>query len=48
MIFHPENLPPVLVTIHPSYILRIRDRTAANAERMKFVQDLNQINQVLT
>ena len=47
MIFHPENLPPVIVTIHPSYILRIRDRTAANAERMKFVQDLNQINQVL-
>ena len=48
MIFHPENSAAGARSIHPSYILRIRDRTAANAERMKFVQDLNQINQVLT
>jgi uracil-DNA glycosylase family protein len=46
-IFHPENLPPVLVTIHPSYILRIRDRLAANAERLTFVDDLRQLKEVL-
>lgn len=46
-IFHLENLPPVLVTIHPSYILRIRDRLAANAERLTFVDDLRQLKEVL-
>ena len=46
-IFHPENLPPVLVTIHPSYILRIRDPSAANEERLKFVHDLSQLQEVL-
>ena len=46
-IFHPENLPPVLVTIHPSYILRIRDPSAANKERLKFVHDLSQLQEVL-
>jgi uracil-DNA glycosylase family 4 len=44
-IFHPENLPPVLV--HPSYILRIRDPSAANEERLKFVHDLSQLQEVL-
>ncbi len=46
-IFRPQNLPPVLVTIHPSYILRIRDRHAANAEQIKFVHDLNRLKEVL-
>lgn len=46
-IFRPQNLPPVLVTIHPSYILRIRDRHTANAEQIKFVHDLNRLKEVL-
>lgn len=46
-IFRPQNLPPVLVTIHPSYILRMRDRHTANAEQIKFVHDLNRLKEVL-
>ncbi|MBB3236264.1 UdgX family uracil-DNA binding protein [Phyllobacterium endophyticum] len=42
-IFHPEGLPPVLVTIHPSYILRIREREQASAEMREFVRDLAEI-----
>ena len=42
-IFRSENLPPMLVTLHPSHILRIRDQSTANAERMKFVHDLNRL-----
>ncbi|OAP40206.1 DNA polymerase [Sinorhizobium saheli] len=34
---------PVLVTIHPSYLLRIRDRADADAERARFVSDLTRI-----
>ncbi|MFK0276309.1 UdgX family uracil-DNA binding protein [Ensifer sp. NPDC090286] len=30
----------ILVTIHPSYLLRIRDRQAATAERSRFIDDL--------
>jgi len=30
----------ILVTIHPSYLLRIRDRKIANRERMRFIDDL--------
>lgn len=36
------NHPPVLVTIHPSYLLRIRDEDDALANRKKFVLDLEQ------
>ncbi|WEX73817.1 UdgX family uracil-DNA binding protein [Sinorhizobium numidicum] len=34
---------PVLVTIHPSYLLRIRDREDAAVERGRFVNDLAKI-----
>ena len=34
---------PVLVTIHPSYLLRIRNRVDAAAERGRFVKDLAKI-----
>ena len=34
---------PVLVTIHPSYLLRIRDRDDAAAERARFVTDLAKV-----
>lgn len=36
------NYPPVLVTIHPSYLLRIRDEQDARANRKKFVLELAQ------
>jgi len=42
-LFERTELPPVLVTIHPSYILRIRDRSDADAEKRAFVRDLAQI-----
>jgi uracil-DNA glycosylase len=47
-IFHPEGLPPVLVTIHPSYILRIRDRDDADAETREFIRDLAEIKTFLS
>jgi uracil-DNA glycosylase len=31
---------PVLVTIHPSYLLRLPDADLAERERMQFVDDL--------
>ncbi|MCA1367389.1 UdgX family uracil-DNA binding protein [Bradyrhizobium sp. BRP14] len=34
---------PVLVTIHPSYLLRIRDGGDAAAERARFVKDLAKV-----
>ncbi|MEJ8572466.1 UdgX family uracil-DNA binding protein [Microbaculum marinum] len=34
------DTPPVLVTVHPSYLLRIRDRDDAERERRRFVEDL--------
>ncbi|PKA42191.1 uracil-DNA glycosylase [Rhizobium sullae] len=39
-VLQPENHPPVLVTIHPSYLLRIRDEEDANVNRANFVKDL--------
>ncbi|UXN62354.1 UdgX family uracil-DNA binding protein [Phyllobacterium zundukense] len=47
-IFHPEGLPPVLVTIHPSYILRIRDRDQADIETREFIRDLAEIRKFLS
>jgi DNA polymerase len=41
-ILQPANHPPVLVTIHPSYLLRIRDKTDAAKARKDFVNDLKQ------
>ncbi|NEK20099.1 UdgX family uracil-DNA binding protein [Rhizobium leguminosarum] len=40
-ILHPENRPPVLVTIHPSYLLRIRDEEDQRRQRRTFVSDLH-------
>jgi uracil-DNA glycosylase family 4 len=34
------NAPPVFATVHPSYILRIPDPAARDAERARFVADL--------
>ncbi|MCA1404233.1 UdgX family uracil-DNA binding protein [Ensifer sp. IC3342] len=34
---------PVLVTIHPSYLLRIQDRGDAASERARFVKDLAKV-----
>ncbi|UWU18299.1 UdgX family uracil-DNA binding protein (plasmid) [Rhizobium sullae] len=39
-VLQPANHPPVLVTIHPSYLLRIRDEEDANVNRANFVKDL--------
>ncbi|MGO8045978.1 UdgX family uracil-DNA binding protein [Rhizobium johnstonii] len=40
-ILHPTNRPPVLVTIHPSYLLRIRDEQEQHRQRRGFVSDLH-------
>ncbi|TBZ75383.1 UdgX family uracil-DNA binding protein [Rhizobium leguminosarum] len=40
-ILHPTNRPPVLVTIHPSYLLRIRDEAERRRQRRDFVSDLH-------
>ncbi|MDQ0995599.1 uracil-DNA glycosylase family protein [Phyllobacterium ifriqiyense] len=38
---------PVLVTIHPSYLLRIRDRVDKEQQRHSFIKDLQRIVQFL-
>lgn len=38
---------PILVTIHPSYLLRIRSRTDAEIEHRRFVADLHQVLELL-
>lgn len=38
---------PVLVTIHPSYLLRIRDRIATEQQKRSFIKDLTRIGQFL-
>ncbi|MCH4550674.1 UdgX family uracil-DNA binding protein [Rhizobium changzhiense] len=40
-ILYPANRPPVLVTIHPSYLLRIRDEADQRRQRRDFVSDLH-------
>ncbi|PDV84993.1 uracil-DNA glycosylase [Rhizobium sp. H4] len=40
-ILQPANRPPVLVTIHPSYLLRIRDEVEQGRQRRAFVSDLH-------
>ncbi|MGO6672520.1 hypothetical protein AB9E23_17110 [Rhizobium leguminosarum] len=40
-ILYPANRPPVLVTIHPSYLLRIRDKEDQRRQRRDFVSDLH-------
>lgn len=38
----PNLAPKVIATIHPSYLLRIPDKTQVAAERQKFIADLRQ------
>jgi uracil-DNA glycosylase family protein len=38
-----EEGPVVFVTVHPSYLLRVRDRTDAQAERRRFEADLERV-----
>ncbi|MBB3352550.1 UdgX family uracil-DNA binding protein [Rhizobium lentis] len=40
-VLQPANHPPVLVTIHPSYLLRIRDEAEQQRQRQAFVSDLH-------
>jgi len=40
-ILQPTNRPPVLVTIHPSYLLRIRDEADQRRQHLDFVSDLH-------
>ncbi|MBP2448905.1 UdgX family uracil-DNA binding protein [Rhizobium leguminosarum] len=40
-ILQPANHPPVLVTVHPSYLLRIRDEAERHRLRLEFVSDLH-------
>jgi len=40
-ILQPTNGPPVLVTIHPSYLLRIRDEADQRRQHLDFVSDLH-------
>ena len=39
-VFNKAHLPPILVTIHPSSILRARDEESRKRERQEFVADL--------
>ncbi|MGO4440945.1 UdgX family uracil-DNA binding protein [Rhizobium sp. RAF56] len=43
----PSGLP-VLITIHPSYLLRIRDREEAQLNKRLFIEDLKQISTVVS
>ena len=45
----PIGLPDAtaLLTVHPSYLLRIPDREAADAERGRFVDDLKKVRSLL-
>ena len=40
-ILHQPNRPAILVTIHPSYLLRIRDEAEECRRRRDFVSDLH-------
>jgi DNA polymerase len=40
-ILTPENHPPVLVTIHPSFLLRIREEEDVARQRANFIEDLH-------
>lgn len=47
-VFSKAYLPPILVTIHPSSILRARDDGSRKRERQDFVADLKRAAQYLT
>ncbi|KKZ85091.1 uracil-DNA glycosylase [Rhizobium phaseoli] len=42
-ILQPRNHPPILVTIHPSFLLRIRDEAEKHRQRQAFVSDLHKV-----
>ena len=42
-----QGLPPVLITVHPSYLLRLPDPTAKDQEYGRFVEDLIASRRVL-
>ncbi|MEZ2126770.1 MULTISPECIES: UdgX family uracil-DNA binding protein [unclassified Sinorhizobium] len=42
-VVHLPTLPPVLVTVHPSYLLRVRDEADAEQKRAQFIGDLRKI-----
>jgi DNA polymerase len=42
-ILHPPGRPDILVTIHPSALLRIRDPSEKERNRLAFIQDLKKI-----
>jgi DNA polymerase len=46
-ILQAANGTPVLVTIHPSYLLRIRDHDDRDSERQRFVNELKSIGERL-
>jgi len=46
-ILHAANGMPLLVTIHPSYLLRIRGHDDRDCEHLKFVEDLRKIGNYL-
>ena len=37
----------VFLTVHPSFILRIRERDEAEAERARFVEDMKAVRQLM-
>ena len=42
-----EDGLPVFITIHPSFILRIRDREDKEAERARFLQDMKAVKKLM-
>lgn len=42
-VIHFPARPPVLVTVHPSYLLRVRDDADAEQKRAQFIGDLRKI-----
>jgi uracil-DNA glycosylase len=47
-IFESLEFVPVLVTIHPSFLLRLPDAEEAELERKKFVADLASVKDLVT
>lgn len=46
-VLHPEGLPPVLATYHPSYLLRLKDRPGGEDAYRDFVSDLERARRYL-
>jgi uracil-DNA glycosylase family 4 len=41
----PDGAGEAWITVHPSYLLRITDRSAADAEYARFVEDLRRVGE---